>query len=105
MYTDPCTIALQTDKNLMAIHNPYVENLIQMGYDRQDVEVASTMFQKHTFPCVIHGRKFETAEQYYSELHEFMNGMWRSTRWHSIGCAAPVLVYSIEVNQTTPIHA
>ena len=105
MYTDPCTIALQTDKNLMAIHNPYVENLIQMGYDRQDVEVASTMFQKKTFPCVIHGRKFETEEQYYSELHEFMNGMWRSTRWHSIGCAAPVLVYSIEVNQTTPIHA
>ena len=75
MYTDPCTIALQTDKNLMAIHNPYVENLIQMGYDRQDVEVASTMLQKKTFPCVIHGRKFETEEQYHAELHEFMNGM------------------------------
>ena len=46
-----------------------------MGYDRQDVEVASTMFQKKTFPCVIHGRKFETEEQYYAELHEYMNGM------------------------------
>ena len=46
-----------------------------MGYDQQDVQVASTMFQKHTFPCVIHGRTFETEEQYYQELHEFMNGM------------------------------
>ena len=75
-YTDPCTFALQLDKELMAIHNnPYVENLVEMGYDRQDVEVASTMFQKKTFPCVIHGRTFETEEQYHEELHEFMNGM------------------------------
>jgi len=76
MFTDPCTFALQLDKELMAIHNnPYVENLVEMGYDRQDVEVASTMFQKKTFPCVIHGRTFETEEQYHEELHEFMNGM------------------------------
>ena len=54
--------------------NPYVENLIEMGYDKQDVEIASTMFQKKTFPCVIHGAD-DTEEQYYSELHEFMNGM------------------------------
>ena len=59
----------------MTTSNPYVNNLIEMGYDRQDVQVASTMFQKHTFPCVIHGRTFETEEQYHQELHEFMNGM------------------------------
>ena len=75
MYTDPCTIALQTDKQLMTIHNPYVQTLVEMGYDEQDCQVSSTMFQKHTFPCVIHGRKFDTEEQYYTELHEFMNGM------------------------------
>ena len=76
MFTDPCTFALQLDKQLMAIHNnPYVETLVEMGYDRQDCEVASTMFQKKTFPCVIHGRTFETEEQYHQELHEFMNGM------------------------------
>ena len=46
-----------------------------MGYDQQDCEVASTMFQKKTFPCVIHGRTFETEEQYYAELHGYMNGM------------------------------
>ncbi len=73
---DPCSLALQTDKVLMEIHsNPYVQNLIEMGYDKQDVLVGSTMFQKHTFPCVIHGRQFDTEEQYYSELHDYMNGM------------------------------
>ena len=55
--------------------NAYTQNLIEMGYDKTDVEVASTMFQKKTFPCVIHGRTFETEEQYYQELHEYMNGM------------------------------
>ena len=59
----------------MTTNNPYINNLIEMGYDRQDVQVASTMFQKKTFPCVIHGRTFETEEQYHQELREFMNGM------------------------------
>ena len=68
-------IAWIINNKQMTISNPYVENLVQMGYDRQDVEVASTMFQKKTFPCVIHGRKFETEEQYHQELHEFLNGM------------------------------
>ena len=74
-YTDPCTIALQLDKQLMAIHNPYVENLVQMGYDRQDVETTSTMFQKKTFPYTIHGRTYQTEEEYNEAIHEFMNGM------------------------------
>ena len=59
----------------MAISNPYVENLVQMGYDRQDVEVASTMFQKKAFPYTIHGRTYQTEEEYNEAIHEFMNGM------------------------------
>ena len=59
----------------MTTSNPYVNTLIEMGYDKQDCQVASTMFQKKTFPCVIHGRQFDTEEQYLEELHEFMNGM------------------------------
>jgi len=46
-----------------------------MGYDKQDIEVAGAMFQKHTFPCVIHGRQFDTEEQYFAELHDYFNGM------------------------------
>ena len=48
-YTDPCTIALQLDKQLMTILNPYVETLVESGYDRKDVETASTMFQRKPF--------------------------------------------------------
>ena len=59
----------------MTTSNPYVNTLIEMGYDKQDCEVASTMFQKKTFPCVIHGRQFDTEQQYFAELHEFLNGM------------------------------
>ena len=61
--------------NKIMTNNPYINNLIEMGYDQQDVQVASTMFQKKTFPCTIYGRTFETEEQYYQELHEYMNGM------------------------------
>ncbi len=56
----------------MKTNNPYVNTLLEMGYDKQDTQVVST---KKTFPCVIHGRTFDTEEQYYAELHEFMNGM------------------------------
>ena len=59
----------------MTTSNPYVNTLIEMGYDKQDCQVASTMFQKRSFPCVIHGRQFDTEEQYFAELHEYMNGM------------------------------
>ena len=44
-------------------NNPYTNTLLEMGYDKQDIEVAGAMFQKHTFPCVIHGRQFDTEEQ------------------------------------------
>ena len=46
-----------------------------MGYDRKDVETASTMFQKKTFPYTIHGRTYQTEEEYNAAIHEFMNGM------------------------------
>lgn len=55
--------------------NPYVQNLIEMGYDEQDVKVASTMFQKKTFPCNIHGRIFETEAEYKEALADFINGL------------------------------
>ena len=59
----------------MTMTNPYIQTLVEMGYDKQDVQVASTMFQKKEFPCVIHGRQFDTEEQYLAELHDFMSGM------------------------------
>ena len=52
--------------------NPYVENLIEMGYDETDVQVAST---KKEFPLTIYGRTYNTEEEYLSAIHDFMNGM------------------------------
>jgi hypothetical protein len=74
-YTDPCTYALQVDKELMEIHNPYVANLVEMGYDRQDCEMVAAAGREKTFPCVIHGRTFDTKEQYDEELAEYINGL------------------------------
>ena len=74
-YTDPCTYALQADKELMEIHNPYVANLVEMGYDRQDCEMVAAAGREKTFPCVIHGRTFDTKEQYDEELADYLNGM------------------------------
>ena len=46
-----------------------------MGYDKQDVSVASTMFQKKEFPLTMYGRTYNTEEEYFSAIHDFMNGM------------------------------
>ena len=45
-YTDPCTIALEADKELMKIHEPYK---------------------------IIHGRVFDTKEEYEQAIHDFLN--------------------------------
>ena len=59
----------------MQVINPYVENLVAMGYDRQDCNVASEMFTKRTFPCIIHGRQFDTEDEYNEAVADFINGM------------------------------
>jgi len=56
----------------MKTNNPYVNNLLDSGYDIKDTQTVST---KKTFPCVIHGRQFDTEEQYREELNEFMMGL------------------------------
>ena len=73
--TDTKTYPLFSELTKMTTNNPYVNNLIEMGYDKQDVEVASTMFQKKTFPCTIYGRTYQTEEEYNEAIHDFLNGM------------------------------
>ena len=46
-----------------------------MGYDRQDCETVASAGPAKTFPCVIHGRTFDTQEQYDEELAEYLNGL------------------------------
>ena len=75
-FKDPCTIALELDKELMQIHNnPYVENLVEMGYDRADCETVAVAGVDKTFPMNIHGRVYQTQEEYDEALHDFINGL------------------------------
>ena len=60
----------------MKSNNPYVNTLVEMGYDRQDCEMVAVAGLKKTFPCVIHGRTFDTQEQYDEELAEYIAGLW-----------------------------
>ena len=64
--TNPC------HNTSMKTNNPYVNNLLEMGYDIKDTHVPAS---KKTFPCVIHGRQFDTEEQYNDELNEYMMGL------------------------------
>ena len=69
-YTDPCTIALQTDKQLMQNHlTDYIES---KGYTVAECQRPA---KDREFPKTIHGRTFETREEYQEALHEYLNGM------------------------------
>ena len=59
----------------MSNTNPYIQNLIEMGYDETDCKVASTKFQKKEFPLTMYGRTYNTEEEYFSAIHDFMNGL------------------------------
>ena len=64
----------------MKSNNPYVNHLVEMGYDRQDCEMVAAAGQEKTFPCMIHGRTFETEDQYNQDLHDYLNGLWQWTK-------------------------
>ncbi len=56
--------------------NPYVETLIEMGYDEQDCRmVADAGRQNVTYPRTIYGRTFQTETEYKEALADFINGL------------------------------
>jgi len=56
--------------------NPYVQNLIEMGYDEADCQmVAAAGEVKPQYPRNIHGRIFETESEYKEALADFINGL------------------------------
>ena len=60
----------------MTHYNPYVSNLIEMGYDESDCRmVADAGKQNVTYPRNIHGRIFETESEYNDAVAEFINGL------------------------------
>ena len=61
--------------SITQMSNPYVDQICQ-----QTAESPSEVRRLHTdsgpfrFPREIHGRRFDTYEEYLEELHEFLNG-------------------------------
>ena len=51
--------------------NPYVQTLLEMGYDLDDLR---TPAPKQKFPLTIYGRTFETEAEYNEALADFLNG-------------------------------
>ena len=60
------------------MENPYITQIcLQTGASRREVltEMMPPL-RPMTFPCVIHGRTFESHDDYMNELYEFMNSNW-----------------------------
>ena len=60
---------------IMTNTNPYVANLIEMGYDAQDCYNVASVGIDSTYPRTIHGKIFETKEEYDDAISDFLNGL------------------------------
>ena len=61
--------------NSMKTNNPYVNTLIEMGYDVADCQTVASAGLKKTFPLNIHGRVYNTQAEYDEALADFLNGL------------------------------
>ena len=59
----------------MTHFNPYVQNLIEMGYDVADCQMVANAGVDATYPRTIHGRVFNTEAEYKVALADFINGL------------------------------
>ena len=59
----------------MTHKNPYVQNLIEMGYDEADCQMVAAVGIDSTYPRTIHGRVFNTETEYKEALADFINGL------------------------------
>jgi hypothetical protein len=59
----------------MTHYNPYVSNLIEMGYDAADCYTVASAGLKKQFPLNICGRVYNTQQEYDAALADFINGL------------------------------
>ena len=59
----------------MATYNPYVDTLVEMGYDRADCEMVANAGVDATYPRTIQGRVFNTKAEYDEALADYINGL------------------------------
>jgi hypothetical protein len=68
-------ISLPNPNTKMTNYNPYVDTLIEMGYDAADCYAAIAPRDDVTYPRIIHGRTFATKEEYDDAVADFINGL------------------------------
>lgn len=57
-------------------NNIYVNQIMeQTGMSEREVFASAAPMRPMTFPCVIHGRTFETHNEYINEMYEFLNSL------------------------------
>ncbi len=58
-------------------NNPYIAQICaQTGAsEREVIRDMMPPLRPMTFPCTIHGRTFDTQDEYFNELHEYLNGL------------------------------
>jgi hypothetical protein len=60
----------------MTHYNPYVQTLIEMGYDEQDCRNVAAVGEKNvTYPRTIHSRVYNTKQEYDEAIADFINGL------------------------------
>lgn len=60
-------------KTMIKTNNPYEQTLLQKGYSLSEIRETKSTTTK-TFPLTIHGRTYQTEDEYLDALCEFMNG-------------------------------
>ena len=68
-------LLVSQSQQIMTKSNPYVANLIEMGYDAQDCHNVASVGIDSAYPRTIHGKIFETKEEYDDAIADFLNGM------------------------------
>lgn len=56
------------------ISNPYVAQLVEMGYDEADCQMVASAGVDAFYPREIHGRVYYTKAQYDEAIADFING-------------------------------
>ena len=70
---DPTMTSVQTKQMKTFTSNPYVAQILEKGRD-----YVPTPAKMGEFPKTVHGRTFETEEEYREAIAEMLNGMWQS---------------------------
>ena len=56
--------------------NPYVNQIMeQTGMSEREVFASAAPMRPMTFPCVIHGRTFETHDDYINAMYDYLAAM------------------------------